>query len=102
MSSSLSPEELWEKLIWLDSKGFHKTRPDLDMLREAYQRSRQLTESQAVQKAFESALGSWTTDQMREFLLRWLSEPGQLVGIETASYERLRDLLRQIYHHIFG
>lgn len=101
MSSILTPKELWDRLISLDSEGFYKTWPDFDMLREAYRRNRQHVESQAARKSFESALENWTDDQMREFLLEWLSEPGQLVGIETASLDRLRDLLRQVYNYIF-
>lgn len=102
MPSSLTPENLWNKLISMFDPEFSSmTRPDLDMLRNAYWKNQQGAKNQIVRRSFENALKSWTKDQMREFLTMWLFEQSQLVGVESASLDALRHLLEEAYKHIF-
>jgi len=89
-------------LLSLDPEGFHKMRPDLDMLREVYKRNQYHVRGQVVRESFESVLENWSDEQVREFLTRWLFEPGQLLEVETAPHNRLRDFLGEVYKLIFG
>lgn len=102
LNNRRTPEELWGQLVSLSPRMSPTTRPDLDMLRDAYWKNQQCAESQAVRESFETALKTWTDDQKREFVSKWLSEPSQLVGADTASSEQLQCLLEQVYKYIFG
>ena len=106
MSKALTPEDLANMLVELEPT-MHPEQPitqipfSIDMLREAYLKSKQRLESQAVHAAFTTALENWTDVEVKEFLCRWLLDPPHATYLEKESAERLRSVLQEIYVYIF-
>ena len=91
------PNELWESLLNIHPQHFKGANPDIEMLRDNYQRYIDSEESTAAKLLFQIAIDNWSDKQIREFIYLLMESQ----EASSMSLEILHNTLIKIYKMIF-